>query len=138
MTSATVSQFNQLFPATATTYKLPKKKVQVKQKFKNYWNEYTLTKLFTFFGVSGSHLHLYKVEDGCITVTWLCCTSVVKELKMAISDTADSFQSMGVLQVFVEEEIVFDCCKSCFSAKVKMINVWSLLSKIHTTSIERH
>ena len=112
MASATVSQFKQLFPATATSSRLSSGKVSVKLKLKNYWGSETikdLTKLVEF-GVSGSHLHLFKVEDGCIAVTWLCSTSEVKQLKMAILEATGSLQTMGVLQVFIgEEELVLEC-----------------------------
>ena len=113
MTSATVSQFKQLFPATATSSKLSSGKVSFTLKLKNYWDQDTLddlTKLVTLFGVSGNHLHLSKVEVGCIAVTWLCSTSEVKQLKMAISEATGSLQTMGVLQVFIgEEELVLEC-----------------------------
>ena len=112
MTSATVSQFKQLFPATATPSKLSSDKVHVKLMLKNYWGSYTtedLTKLVEF-DVTGSHLHLSKIEKGCIAVTWLCSTSEVKQLKMAILEAAGSLQTMGVLQVFIgEEELVLEC-----------------------------
>ena len=113
MASATVSQFKQLFPATATSSRLSSDKVSVKLKLMNYWDKDTLddlTKLVALFGVSGSHLHLSKVEDGCIAVTWLCSTSEVKQLKMAILEATGSLQTMGVLQVFIgEEELVLEC-----------------------------
>ena len=113
MASATVSQFKQLFPANATFSRLSSDKVSVKLKLKNYWDKDTLddlTKLVTLFGVSGSHLHLCKVEIGCIAVTWLCSTSEVKQLKMAILEATGSLQTMGVLQVFIgEEELVLEC-----------------------------
>ena len=112
MTSATVSQFKQLFPATATSSKLSSGKVSFTLKLKNDWGSETikdLTKLVEF-GVSGSHLHLSKVEIGCIAVTWLCSTSEVKQLKMAILEATGSLQTMGVLQVFIgEEELVLEC-----------------------------
>ena len=113
MASATVSQFKQLFPATAISSRLSSDKVSVKLKLENDWGRDTLqdlTKLANKFGVSGSHLHLSKVEDGCIAVTWLCSTSEVKQLKMAILEATGSLQTMGVLQVFIEEEeLVLEC-----------------------------
>ena len=113
MSSATVSQFKQLFPATATSSKLSSGKVSFTLKLENDWGSDTLqdlTKLVKKFGVSGSHLHLSKVEEGCIAVTWLCSTSEVKQLKMAILEAAGSLQTMGVLQVFLaEEELVLEC-----------------------------
>ena len=107
MASTTVSQFKQLFPATATPSKLLAEKVAVKLKLKNKWGSKTLqdlTELVINFGVSGSAFHLSKVEDGCIAVTWLCSTTEAKQLKMAILEAAGSLQTMGVLQVFIGEE----------------------------------
>ena len=116
MASTTVTQFKQLFPATATSSKLSSRKLPVKLKLENDWGSETLDdliKLVNRFGVSGSHLHLSKVEDGCIAVIWLCSTTEVKQLKMAILEAAGSLQTMGVLQVFVgEEELVLECSHS--------------------------
>ena len=113
MTSATVRQFKKLFPATASPSKLSRGKVSVELKIENYWDKYTLddlTKLVALFGVSANHLHLSKVDDGCIAVTWLCSTSEVKQLTMAILEAAVSLQTMGVLQVFIgEEDLVLEC-----------------------------
>ena len=112
MASATVSQFKQLFPATATSSKLLKGKVPIKLKLKNDWGSETLkdlTKLVINFGVSGNAFHLSKVEDGCIAVIWLCSTSEVKQLKMAMLEATDSLQTMGVLQVFLGEELMLEC-----------------------------
>ena len=123
MTCATVSQFKQLFPATATSSKLSKGKVNVELKVKSYWNESTLddlTKLVALFDVSGNHLHLSKVENGCSAVTWLCSIIEVKQLNMAIVDKTDSLQSMGVLQVFVGKELVLESPMSHFSATGKL------------------
>ena len=116
MASTTVSQFKQLFPATATPSKLLSGKVSFTLKLENDWGSDTLddlTKLVNKFGVSGSHLHLSKVEDGCIAVIWLCSTTEVKQLKMAILETAGSLQTLRVLQVFIgEEELVLECSHS--------------------------
>ena len=114
MNCATVSQFKQLFPATATSSKLQSsEKVSFTLKLKNYWDKCTLddlTKLVTLFGVSGRHLHLRKAEDGCIAVTWLCSTSKVKQLEMAILEATGSLQTMGVLHAFIGgEELVLEC-----------------------------
>ena len=122
MASTTVSQFKQLFPATATSSKLLFGKVPIKLKLKNKWGSETLddlTELVNKFGVSGSHLHLSKVEDGCIAVIWLCSTTEVKQLKMAILEAAGSLQTMGVLQVFIgEEELVLECSHSAPTGSV--------------------
>ena len=93
-------------------------------KLENDWGSDTLhdlTKLVKRFGVSGSHLHLSKVEDGCIAVIWLCSTTEVKQLKMAIMllEAAGSLQTMGVLQVFIgEEELVLECSHSALTGSV--------------------
>ena len=122
MASTTVSQFKQLFPATATSSKLTSEKLTVTLKLKNDWDSHTikdLTKLVNKFGVSGSHLHLSKVEDGCIAVIWLCSTTEVKQLKMAILEAAGSLQTMGVLQAFIgEEELVLEFSHSAPTGSV--------------------
>ena len=116
MASTTVNQFKQLFPATATSSKLSLGKLSFTLKLENDWGSDTLddlTKLVNKFGVSGSHLHLSKVEDGCIAVIWLCSTTEVKQLKIAILEAAGSLQIMRVLQVFIgEEELVLECSHS--------------------------
>ena len=111
MTGTTVSQFKKLFPASATPYKLSAEKVPVTLKLQNEWDSDTLddlTKLVNLFGVAGDNLHLSKVQEGCIAVTWLCSTADVKDLKMAIFEAADSLQTRGVLQVFVGEELMWE------------------------------
>ena len=74
MASTTVSQFKQLFPATATPSKLLAEKVTVKLKLKNDWGSHTikdLTKLVEFdvlVAISTS-LKLKKVasqSSGCV------------------------------------------------------------------------
>ena len=124
MASATVSQFKQLFPATATSSKLSSGKVPIKLKLENDWGSDTLhdlTKLVNKFGVSDSTycaFHLSKV-DSCIAVIWLCSTTEVKQLKMAILEAAGSLQTMGVLQVFIgEEELVLECSHSAPTGSV--------------------
>ena len=115
MSNATLSQFKHLFPATATSSKLLSDKVPVILQLEDDWGSQSLedlTKLVNKFGVSGEHFHLSKVGDGCIAVTWLCSTTELKQLKMTISDNADSFMSMGVLQVFVGKEIVLEYSQS--------------------------
>ena len=128
VTSATVSQFKQLFLATATPSKLVTGKAPIKCKLKNRWGSKTLQdvkQLVALFGVSGKCLHLSKVEDGCIAVTWLCSTSEVKQLKMAIIDNAESLQTKGVLQVFVGEELVLECTQSdpSVTGKIGLLSV---------------
>ena len=110
MAGTTVSQFKQLFPASATSSKLSAGKISVKLKLKNYWDKDTiedLTKLVFLLDVSPSHFHLSKVDDGCIAVTWLCSTTEIKQLKITISKIAsESLRNMGVLQVFIGEELM--------------------------------
>ena len=78
-----------------------------------------LTKLVIYFGVSGSAFHFSKVEDGCIAVIWLCSTTEVKQLEMAILEAAGSLQTMGVLQVFIgEEELVLQYSHSAPTGSV--------------------
>ena len=111
MTGTTVSQFKELFPASATPYKLSAGKVSVKLKLQNEWDLETLddlTKLVKFLGVLGENVHLSIVKNDCIAVTWLCSTADVKDLKMAIFEAADSLQTRGVLQVFVGEELMWE------------------------------
>ena len=111
MNGATVSQFKQLFPASATSSKLSAEKVAIKLKLKNFWGKCTLddlTKLVVLFGVSKEDVHLSKVEESCIAVTWLC-SSEVEQLKIALFKEADALRSMGVLQVFIGETLVLEC-----------------------------
>ena len=85
--------------------------VHVRLKLQNFWGERTLndlTKLVGLLGVPGTHLHLTRVNEGCIAVTWLCPTSYVRELKQAIDQAAGSLRAEGVLQVFTGEEMVLD------------------------------
>ena len=112
MAGTTVSQFKQLFPASATPSNLWTGKVPVKLKLDSKWGSDTiedLTELIIKFGVPGSHLHLSKVEDGCIAVILLCSTYEAKELKIAIFEAADLLQSLRVLQVFIGEDLVLEC-----------------------------
>ena len=115
MSNATLSQFKHLFPATATSSKLLSDKFPVILNLENDWGSQSLedlTKLVNKFGVSGEHLHLSKVGDGCVAVTWLCSTTGLKQLMMAISDAADSLKNTGVLQVFVGKELVLEYSQS--------------------------
>ena len=112
MSSTTLSQFRTLIPASATPSVLSARRVHVRLKLQNFWGERTLddlTKLVGLLGVPGTHLHLTRVNEGCIAVTWLCSTSHVRELKQAINQAAGSLRAEGVLQVFTGEEMVLDC-----------------------------
>ena len=112
MSGTTLSQFRTLFPASATPSVLSARMVHVRLKLRNFWGEHTLddlTKLVVLLGVPGTHLHLTRVDEGCIAVTWLCSTSYIRELKQAIDRAAGSLQAEGVLQVFTGEEMLLDC-----------------------------
>ena len=118
-TGASLAQFKQLFPASATHSKLSTGKVPVKLKLENEWNKRTiadLEKLVKIFGILGSHLHLTKVEFGCIEVTWLCTLSVAEDIKLKIT-TSEIFyllQTMGVVNVHVRGQRIE--CQSAMSA----------------------
>ena len=115
MASKTVNQFKALFPASATPSKLLAEKFSIELKVLSDWGDRTLDdlkRLVGRFGVSGKHLHLSSVKDGCIAVVWLCSTLFVKELKAAIVEATDLLQTKGVLKVFIEEELVLECSQS--------------------------
>ena len=112
MASKTVNQFKALFPASATPSKLLAEKFSVELKLLSDWGNHTLNdlkRLVGRFGVSGKHLHLSKIDDGCIAVIWLCSTLFIKKLKAAIVEATDVLQTQGVLKVFIEEELVLEC-----------------------------
>ena len=112
MTDTKVSLFKELFPVSATPYKLSQEKYIVKLKLLNEWGDRTvhdLTKLVGLFGVPGDHLHLSTVEQGCIAVTWLCSRTYIKDLKGAIVEATEVLQTKGVLQVFIGEELILEC-----------------------------
>ena len=81
MSSTSLSQFKQLFPASATNCRLSNGKVPIKLKLSNDWDKDTiadLEKLVNILGILGSHLHLSKVGLGCTEVTCMavynfCC-----------------------------------------------------------------
>ena len=113
MSSTSLSQFKQLFPASATNYRLSNGKVPIKLKLSNVWDKHTiadLEKLVKILGILGSHLHLSKVELGCIEVTWLCTISVAEDIQQMIdtSEIRSSFQTMGVIKILLlGKELVF-------------------------------
>ena len=114
MTGTTVNQFKELFPVSATPFKLSAGKVPIKLKLLTKWGTDTLdslTELVGRFGAPGSHLHLSKIEieEGCIAVIWLCSSSDIKELKGAILGAADSLHTKGLMKVFVGKELVLKC-----------------------------
>ena len=111
MTSKTVNQFKALFPASATPSKLLAEKFSFELRFLNVWGNRTLSDLKILvgrFGVPGEHLHLSKIDDGCIAVIWLCSTLFIKKLKVAIVKATDLLETEGVLKVFIKEELVLE------------------------------
>ena len=111
MTSKTLDQFKALFPESATPSKLLAEKVSFELRFQNVWGDRTLNDLKILvgrFGVPGKHLHLSKIDRGCIAVIWLCSTLFIKQLKAAIVEAANFLQTKGVLKVFIEEELVLE------------------------------
>ena len=112
MTDTKVTLFKELFPVSATPYKLSQEKHIVKLKLLDKWGDRMLndlTNLVGLFGVPGDHLHLFKAERGCIAVTWLCSRTYIKELKAAIVSATEVLQDKGVLQVFIGEELLLKC-----------------------------
>ena len=116
MASTTLNQFKQLFPTSAAPSKLSVGKVLITVKLKSYWGDNTveeLTTLVNILDVPGSHLHLYKVQKGCIASIWLCPAGNFKELRVTVKTAADSLESKGVLRVFAGEgreiEIMWEC-----------------------------
>ena len=111
MNGTTVSQFKEMFPASATPSKLSTGKVPLWLKLHNKWGDNTLSDLIdlvSLFGVPGDYLHLSKARTGCIAVIWLSSISDAKKLKGTITESASSLKTKGVLQVFIGEELVFD------------------------------
>ena len=112
MTGANVNQFMGLFPTSATSSTLLAEKQQLKLKLLKKWGENTLnelTDLIFLFGVPVEHFHLYKAKNGCIAVSWLVSISQSAILKSAILEAADLLRTKGVLQVYIEEEIILEC-----------------------------
>lgn len=110
MAGTTVNEFKALFPAPITSSALTTKKVSIKLKLQSLWGDRTLSDLLklvmTLLGIPGDHLHLSKIEDGCIAVIWLCSTSHITELIMKMHEVAESLKIEGVQQVYVEEQLV--------------------------------
>ena len=128
MTGTTVNQFKELFPVSATPSKLSADKIPIKLKLLTKWGTDTLdslTELVGRFGVPGSHLHLSKIEEGCIAVIWLCSSTDVKELNGAILSAADSLQNRGVMEVLVGEELVLKCSQPVQGMQL-VVHVYSL------------
>ena len=108
MDGTTLSQFKNLFPSSAASPELSTGKISITLKLKNYWGNNTLDDLKKLVGLFGPHLHLEKIGVGSVIVNFLCSTSDAKELKGAIVQATDSLQTMGVLQVFIGEELVLE------------------------------
>ena len=111
MAGTTVSQFKKLFPASATPYKLSAEKIPIKLKLSNVWGDNTLEDLNNLIINLGVPLHLCDITHGCIAVFCLCSIADVKDLKINLNNIgfADSLQTKGVLQVFIEEELMLEC-----------------------------
>ena len=113
LTGNTVDKFKKLFPDSATSSELEKndQNTYLKLKLRNRWGKSPLSDLFDLvrrFDIS-DNLHLSKVAYECIAVVWLFSTSNAEKLKGAILEAADSLLTMGVLQVFIGEELVLEC-----------------------------
>ena len=110
MGGTTLSQFKQLFPVSAVSSKLLTGKISITLKLENYWGDNTLDDLKKLVGLFGSHLHLHieKIDVGSIIVNLLCSVTVAKELKGAIVQATKSLQTLGVLQIFIGVELVFE------------------------------
>ena len=132
-----------MFPASAVSSKFSSEKINITLKLENYWGDNTLddlTKLVGLFGITGEQLHLAKVGHGSIIVLWLCSATKADALKRVIVKAADELQSMGVLQVFIGEEIFLDFDQSknnnltCLFIKDDTTNLLWLDIKLHTVS----
>ena len=108
-----MSKFKELFPDSATPSELEMndQKTYLKLKLRNKWGESPLSDLFDLvrqFDIS-DNLHLSKVAYECIAVVWLFSASNAEKLKGAVLEAADWLLTMGVLQVFIGEELVLEC-----------------------------
>ena len=113
--STTLSQFKKMFPASAAPSKLSTGKINITLKLKNYWGDNTLNdlkKLIGLFDIPSCYIHLKRIDIGCVIVHLLCSTTVAKELKGAIDKAADLLKTKGVLQVFVEVELLLEFIQS--------------------------
>ena len=111
MTGTTVSQFKELFPASATSYKLSAGKITIKLKLSNVWGSNTLYDLNNLIINLGIPLHLCDITHGCIAVFCWCSIADVEKLKINVNNSgvADLLQTKGVLQVFIGEELMLQC-----------------------------
>ena len=133
MGSKTVNQFKALFPALATPSKLLAEKFSFELRFLNVWGDRTLSDLkilVSRFGVPGEHLHLSKIDDGCIAVIWLCSTMFIKELKAAIVEATDLLETEGVLKVFIGEELVLECSRPDQGTTTVLYSIVTIMSNL--------
>ena len=117
LTSTTVQQFKDQFPATTSHNKVSPSMKPVIMKLEDNWGTQTLMNLTKLtcklLHVPGSHLHLLQlgVEDGCVAVHWLCPISMIFNLEEAITAAADPLYTEGVQQIFID-------CKSVLNFAV--------------------
>ena len=106
-----VEVFKVLFPDSATPSEMNDQKTYLKLKLHNNWGKHTFNDLCELASrFDNSHnLHISKVTHECIAVLWLFSASDAEKLKGAILEAADSLLTMGVLQVFIGEELVLEC-----------------------------
>ena len=111
MSSTTLTQFKEMLPVDVKSSELSaRNKIMITMKLTDYWGERTirdLMSLVSHLGFITNHLHIVKVSEGCIAVHMLCPCHVVPELKNAVSAASDKLYENGVLQVSVEETVVF-------------------------------
>ena len=111
MTGTTVRQFKKLFPASATPYELSAGKITIKLKLSNLWGGNTPEDINNLIIILGVPLHVFDIKHGCIAAIFLCSIADIKDLKINVnsSEVADLLQTKGVLQVFIEEELMLEC-----------------------------
>ena len=118
MTSTRVEEFKKLFPAPSV---LPAGMVLVKLKLNNDWDGDTVADLNKFvlqLGVRG--LHISGIGVGCIAVHLWCSTSDIEKLESFIINNAKLLKDNRVLQVFIEEKLVFNNLPgTCTSTVIK-------------------
>ena len=125
MAGTTVNEFKALFPASVASPSPSVKKVSIKLKLKNFWGDKTLDDLLKLvmklLGIAGDYLHLFKVEDGCVAVIWLCSTSHINELITKMHEVAYAFQIEGVQQVYVGNQLVLGRVDTAKHQRIKEV-----------------
>ena len=105
-----MNKLKALFPASVTSPAPSAEKVSIKLKLKNFWGDKTFDDLLKLvmklLGIASDYLHLFKVEDGCVAVIWLCSTSHINERITKMCEVADSLQIEGVQQVYVGDKLL--------------------------------